>query len=65
MREFPLEIEPRLKLGLIRVFNWKSTEAMPVYEEILRLDERNAEAHQMISYCYAFEGDLPHAMASP
>ena len=64
VREFPLEIEPRQSLAIIRAFSWKWTEAREVYEGILRLNDRDAYAHGMLAACWAIEGDMPHALAS-
>ena len=64
VREFPLEIEPRFRLATIRTNEWKWTEAKPVYEEIVRLDNRQALAYNQLAYAYGFEGDLPRALAS-
>ena len=42
VRDFPSETEPRFELAGTRSLGWRYTEAMPVYEEIIRLDDRQA-----------------------
>jgi tetratricopeptide (TPR) repeat protein len=64
VREFPLEIDPRLELGFTLWYQWRLTEATSVFEEIARLDNRQAIAYNQLAYAYGFEGDLPHALAS-
>ncbi len=64
VREFPREVEPRLELCLLRMREWKYAEIEPVAEEIVRLDDRQAAASVILNYAYAFEGDLPRALAS-
>jgi tetratricopeptide (TPR) repeat protein len=65
VREFPLEFEPRLELGTaLGDGEWKYGEARPVYEEFVRLDNRQALAYNELAYDYGFEGDLPHALAA-
>ncbi len=64
VREFPRETEPRFQLGFIGHFNWRGAEAIPVFEETLRLDERQPLPHNSLAYVYAFEGDLNRALAS-
>jgi tetratricopeptide (TPR) repeat protein/tRNA A-37 threonylcarbamoyl transferase component Bud32 len=64
VREFPLEFEPRLELGnALGEGEWKWTEVIPVYEDFVRLDDRQAGAYNELAYAYGFEGDLPHALA--
>lgn len=63
VREFPLEIEPRLILAVIRTQDWRITEAKPVFEEIVRMDDRHA-CQAMLGYVYAYEGDLDRALAA-
>ncbi len=64
VREFPKEIEPRYELFSAQNGQWKRAEAKAVMEEIVRLDERQASAHNFLGYAYALEGDLPRALAS-
>ncbi len=64
VREFPREIEPRQQLGMNRSLNWRAAESRPVLEEIVRLDDRRADAYNMLAYVYAEEGDTPRALAS-
>jgi tetratricopeptide (TPR) repeat protein len=63
-REFPREIGPRFGLAGIRFGEWRWTEAKPVYEEIIRLDDRQAFAYNQVAYTYGFEGDLRRAMSA-
>jgi tetratricopeptide (TPR) repeat protein len=64
VREFPREIDPRFGLAGIRFADWRWTEAKPVYEEIIRLDDRQAIAYNQVAYTYGFEGDLRRAMSA-
>jgi tetratricopeptide (TPR) repeat protein len=65
VREFPLEFEPRLQRGgVLGEYEWKWTEVTPVYEDFVRLDNREAAAYNELAYAYGFEGDLPRALAS-
>jgi tetratricopeptide (TPR) repeat protein len=64
VRDFPRETEPRFELAVTRSLGWRYAEAIPVYEEIIRLDDRQAWAYNMLAYAYGFEGDLPRALAS-
>jgi tetratricopeptide (TPR) repeat protein len=64
VREFPREIGPRFGLAGIRFGEWRWTEAKPVYEEIIRLDDRQAFAYNQVAYTYGFEGDLRRAMSA-
>jgi tetratricopeptide (TPR) repeat protein len=65
VREFPLEFEPRLQLGgVLAEDEWKWTEVIPVYEDFVRLDNRQAYAYNELAYAYGFDGDLPHALAA-
>jgi len=63
-REFPREIGPRFQLAFVRANSWRATEGKPVLEEIIRLDDRQAFAYNMLAYACASEGDLPHALAA-
>jgi DNA-binding winged helix-turn-helix (wHTH) protein/TolB-like protein len=49
VRDFPRETQPRWELADIRSLGWRYTEAMPVYEEIIRLDDRQAWAYNMLA----------------
>jgi tetratricopeptide (TPR) repeat protein len=62
--EFPLEAGPRLLLAVIRWGDWRWTEAKTVCEEIVRLDERQAIAYNILAYLQGIEGDVPHALAA-
>jgi len=64
VREFPLETEPRTELGWILVEDRRITEAKSVYEETLRVDQGDFFPHVMLAYAWAWEGDLPQALAS-
>ena len=65
VREFPLEFEPRFQLGeVLGEDEWKWADAKPVFEELARLDNREAIAYNELVYTYGFEGDLPQALAS-
>ncbi len=64
VREFPREIEPRLELLFIRMVDWRLREARSVAEEIVRLDDRQASAYNLLAYAYGEEGNLSDAMAS-
>jgi tetratricopeptide (TPR) repeat protein/predicted Ser/Thr protein kinase len=65
VHEFPLESEPRFQLGrALGEGEWKWTDTEPIYEEFLRLDNRQAMAYNELAYAYGFEGDLPKALAS-
>jgi tetratricopeptide (TPR) repeat protein len=64
VREFPREIEPRFELFFARNAQRKLPEATTAMEEIVRLDERQASAHNFLAYQYAMAGDLPRALAS-
>jgi tetratricopeptide (TPR) repeat protein/TolB-like protein/tRNA A-37 threonylcarbamoyl transferase component Bud32 len=64
VHEFPLEIAPRLGLAFAVYHQWRSTEATAVYEEIVRLDNRDPMAWNMLTYTYGLEGDWPHAIAA-
>ncbi len=64
VREFPREIEPRFQLSLIQGGLMKDAEAKAVLEEIVRLDERRAGPYNLLAYAYAWDGDLPHALAA-
>ncbi len=64
VEEFPRETQPRLELGDIRIFNWRTAESIPVYEEALRLDDRQPLPYLRLAYGYAKQGDLSRALAS-
>jgi tetratricopeptide (TPR) repeat protein len=64
VREFPREIGPRFQLAYVRTSTGRETEVKPVLEEIIRLDDRQAFAYNMLAYGYASEGDLPRALAA-
>jgi tetratricopeptide (TPR) repeat protein/tRNA A-37 threonylcarbamoyl transferase component Bud32 len=64
VREFPLETGPRMDLARALWFQWRVNEATALYEEVVRLDDRETIAHNMLPYTYGFEGDLPHAIAA-
>jgi tetratricopeptide (TPR) repeat protein len=64
IREFPREIGPRFQLAFVRAGTQRETEAKTVLEEIIRLDDRQAFAYNMLAYAYGAEGDLPHALAA-
>jgi tetratricopeptide (TPR) repeat protein/predicted Ser/Thr protein kinase len=64
VREFPLEFEPRNRLAGSLEDEWKWTEAKRVWEEFVRLDNRQALVHNELAYAYGFDGDLPHALAA-
>ncbi|MEW5977182.1 MAG: protein kinase [Acidobacteriota bacterium] len=64
VQEFPLEIEPRLLLGTIRISEFRYAEARTVYEALLRLDDQRAMAYNLLAYCQAFQGDLAQALTS-
>jgi tetratricopeptide (TPR) repeat protein len=64
VREFPREIQLRLDLGGV-LNSLDSAEAIPVYEEALRMDERQPRAYLILSWRYAWqEGDLTRALAA-
>ncbi len=64
IREFPREIELRTALGVNLFTQQKWADAIPVLEEIIHLDDRQALAYNTLAYCYAGEGDVPRAMAA-
>jgi tetratricopeptide (TPR) repeat protein len=64
VREFPREVGPRFQLAFVRTSTGRGTEGKPVLEEIVRLDDRQAFAYNMLAYAYASEGDLPRALAA-
>ena len=64
LREFPREIEPRYQLAIVRREEWRAAEIKPVLEEIVRLDERQPLAYNLLGYTYGFEGDLSRALSS-
>jgi serine/threonine protein kinase/tetratricopeptide (TPR) repeat protein len=64
VREFPREIGPRFQLAFVRGNIWRGTEAEPVLEEIVRLDDRQAWAYNMLAYDYGWEGNLSRALAA-
>jgi tetratricopeptide (TPR) repeat protein/TolB-like protein len=63
-REFPKEIDPRFELATIRSAQWEGSEARQAFEEIVRIDDRQAAAYNGLAYEYAREGNLPQALAS-
>jgi cytochrome c-type biogenesis protein CcmH/NrfG len=42
----------------------KYSEAIPIGEELLRLDERQPEVCYMLGWAYGREGDVPQALAT-
>ncbi|MBI1940244.1 MAG: hypothetical protein HYS33_01910 [Acidobacteria bacterium] len=64
VRDFPREIQPRYELFFARNGQWKLAEDKVAMEEIVRLDERQASAHNFLAYANALDGDLPRALAS-
>ena len=63
MREFPREIQPRLLLGNFYLFaSYEVAEAIPVYEEALRVDERQPSVYCSLAYAYAWQGDVTRAL---
>jgi tetratricopeptide (TPR) repeat protein/TolB-like protein len=64
VREFPREVGPRFQLAFVRASTGRGTEGKPVLEDIIRLDDRQAFAYNMLAYAYASEGDLPRALAA-
>jgi serine/threonine protein kinase/tetratricopeptide (TPR) repeat protein len=64
VREFPRELEPRRELLQCRMQEDKYSEAIPIGEELLRLDERQPEVYYMLGWAYGREGDLPQALAA-
>ncbi len=63
--EFPRETAPRIVLGdLLNVFLWRSAEAIPVYQEALRVDEHQPIVYNELAYAYANERDLDRALTS-
>jgi len=64
VREFPRELEPRRELLQCRMQEGKYSEAIPIGEELLRLDERQPEVCYVLGWAYGLEGDLPQALAT-
>jgi tetratricopeptide (TPR) repeat protein len=64
VREFPREIGPRFQLVFVRANESRWPEMKPVLEEVVRLDDRQAFAYNMLAYACASEGDLPRALAA-
>jgi tetratricopeptide (TPR) repeat protein/predicted Ser/Thr protein kinase len=64
VREFPRELEPRRELLQCRMQEGKYSEAIPIGEELLRLDERQPEVCYMLGWAYGREGDVPQALAT-
>ncbi|MGH9719776.1 MAG: hypothetical protein ACRD8O_06155 [Bryobacteraceae bacterium] len=63
-REFPREIDARLQLASVLWSQWKGLEAKKVLEEILRLDEREAEAWRLLAGIIAMQGDAKKALSA-
>jgi len=64
VQEFPREIEPRMLACGNRMTGWKYGEIIPIAEEILRIDDRQAGTCNILAYAYAMEGNLARALAS-
>jgi tetratricopeptide (TPR) repeat protein len=64
VREFPRELEPRRELLQCRMQERKYSEAIPIGEGLLRLDERQPEVYYMLGWAYGREGELPRALAT-
>ncbi len=62
--EFPRETEPRSELAGLLSFSWRPAEAIPVYEDALRLDDKQPAIYNLLAYAYAGEGNLDRARAS-
>jgi tetratricopeptide (TPR) repeat protein len=64
VREFPREIQPRMSLGTLLGSAWETAEMIAVFEEALRVDERQPWLYNMLAYSYAWQGDLTRALAA-
>ncbi len=64
VRQFPREIGLRVDLGLNLQALGKPSEAAAVFEEIVRLDPKQARAYNFLAYGYAIQGDLSRALAA-
>jgi tetratricopeptide (TPR) repeat protein len=65
VREFPREIQPRALLGDLLIFPaFEPAEAVPVYEEALRVDERQPGIYNGLAYGYALQGDVTRALGA-
>jgi eukaryotic-like serine/threonine-protein kinase len=64
VQQFPKEIGPRVDLGAELQILDRHSEAVTVLEEAVRLDPKQATAHNLLAYSYAFQGDLPRALAA-
>jgi tetratricopeptide (TPR) repeat protein len=63
VREFPREIRPRVLLGDV-LSTLGPAEPIPVYEEALRVDERQPWPYLMLAYGYGWQGDLTRALGA-
>jgi tetratricopeptide (TPR) repeat protein/TolB-like protein/tRNA A-37 threonylcarbamoyl transferase component Bud32 len=61
VREFPREIQPRVLLGDL-LNGLGPAEPIPVFEEALRVDERQPWPYLMLAYGYGWQGDLTRAL---
>lgn len=64
VREFPRAVELRHQLGWTRIKECKYSEAIPIMEEAVRMDERDAGAYIVLGWAYGVEGDVPQALAA-
>jgi tetratricopeptide (TPR) repeat protein len=65
IREFPRETRPRVDLAIGIAFNeLRWAEAIPIYEDALRLDDHQPFVYNALAYAYGFQGDLPRALAA-
>jgi tetratricopeptide (TPR) repeat protein len=63
VREFPREIQPRVLLGNLLSAS-EPAQAIPVFEEALRVDERQPWPYLMLAYGYGWQGDLTRALGA-
>jgi tetratricopeptide (TPR) repeat protein len=63
VREFPREIQPRVLLGNLLDASGPA-EAIPVFEEALRVDERQPWPYLILAYGYGWQGDLTRALGA-
>jgi tetratricopeptide (TPR) repeat protein len=63
VREFPREIQPRVLLGNV-LSALGPAEPIPVFEEALRVDERQPWPYLMLAYGYGWQGDLTRALGA-